>query len=207
MAQNDLPVFSRATAGNAAVAAALLQERVMPKQEVKTVQIQKVDFGPVEAPAEQPNPQPPIPRMAAFVKEGEKEKVWRMGAANLQECQEKGELLFKKTWPLMEGGNMLASCMQAMGDPSVLLIRSENAFGCAVAERTLYEPRLWVKEQWVFSLNKSGESLLIYKAMMDWAKSINAFRFTFGSLTEADLDAVAKRLGEHTVHKAYSFTL
>jgi hypothetical protein len=206
MSQNDLPSFSRSTAGNATVAAALLQERVTPKQESKTVQIQKVDLGPIESPVVQPNPQPEISRMYRQIKEGEKEKVWRMGAADLQECYEKGESLFKKTWPLIEGGNMLASCMQAMGDPSVLLIRSENAFGCAVVESTLYEPRLWVKEQWVFSTSKTGESLLIYKAMLDWAKNIGAFRFTFGSLTDADLDAVAKRLGEHAVHKSYSFT-
>ena len=206
MAHNDLPVFTRSPGASAATE--IMQERMQVQPaKTATVKIQKIDLGPVEEVPAQPNAQPAIPRMHTPVKEGEKEKVWRMGAADLQECVEKGEPLFKKTWPLMETGNMLAACMQAIGDPTVLLIRSENAFGCAVVETTLYEPRLWVKEQWVFSVNKSGESLMIYKAMMEWAKSINAFRFTFGSLTEVDLDVVAKRLGEHAIHKSYSFSL
>src|SRR5271157_1500413 len=129
----------------------------------------------------------------AFAKIG----VRRMDVHDLEECLSRCESTFRETWPRMDGSGMLKACMDSMDNSSVLMVRTENAFGVATAETSIFEPQLWVKEQWVFSDSKTGESLRIYRAMMEWGREIGAFRFTFGSLTEYNLDVMAKRLGFH----------
>lgn len=130
-----------------------------------------------------------------------------MNADDLAECLARCESTFRLTWPLMDGPGMLSACVANIGNPTVLMVRTKNAFGVATAETSIFEPRIWVKEQWVFSDSKAGESLRIYHTMMDWGRAIGAFRFTFGSLTSYNLDVFANRLGHHAIHNTYTYSL
>lgn len=130
-----------------------------------------------------------------------------MNVSDLEECLARCESAFRETWPRMDGAGMLAACVASIGDPHVLMVRTDNAFGVATAESSIFEPRLWVKEQWVFSDSKTVQPLRIYRAMMAWGREIGAFRFTFGSLTAYNLDVFAKRLGHHDMHKTYTYSL
>lgn len=139
--------------------------------------------------------------------DGSIEPVRRMTAADLGECLRVGEPVFRKYWPHMDATAMLAACLANLDNETVFMMRCGHAFGVAVVETTLFEPRPWVKEQWVFGLRSPWEVLAIYRAMMLWGVQVGAFRFTFGSLTDHDVEPFAKHLGEHSVHKSFTFEL
>lgn len=134
-----------------------------------------------------------------------KPRVRKMTIADLDECFEKGVPRFQKWFPHMDHKAMKEACAANIDEMGVLLIRTNNAFGCATVDSTMQEPRLWVKEEWVFG--PVWEATSIFREMMEWGKRIGAFRFSFGSVTEYDVKPIAKYLGEFSVIEAYTFNL
>lgn len=131
--------------------------------------------------------------------------VRKMTATDLSECLYRGESVFKEWFPYMDAQAMYRACLANVDEPNVLLIRTDDAFGCATVDQTLQEPRLWVKEEWVFG--PVWQATAIFREMLAWSRRIGAFRFTFGSITRFDVKPIAKRLGAFSVIEAYTFEL
>ena len=138
-------------------------------------------------------------------------EIRRMTADDLTDCLRLGEPVFREYWPLMDAKAMHEACLRSLTDQSVFMVRYRDAFGVAAVESTLFEPRLWVKEQYVFSRSGVWSAIAIYRAMKMWAVQIGAFRFTFGSQTEYDVDVIARYLavpGERMeISKAFTFEI
>jgi hypothetical protein len=130
-------------------------------------------------------------------------RVRRMTLADVDECAVKGQAVFARSFPYLDIDMLRTAVIQHIDEPNVLLIRTANAFGCATLDQTMQEPRLWVKEEWVFG--PVWETISIFREMIAWRDRIGAFRFTFGSLTEYDVKPIAKYLGKFSIIEAYNF--
>jgi len=133
------------------------------------------------------------------------QRVRRMTAKDIGECMIKAEPRFREWFPYMDLQAMHDTCVANIDELNVLLIRTDNAFGCVTVDSTMQEPRLWAREEWAFG--EVWEVVSIFKEMLAWSRRIGAFRFTFGSLTRYDFKPIAKRLGKFNVIEAYNFEL
>lgn len=130
-------------------------------------------------------------------------RVRQMNALDLKECLERGEPVFKKWFPDMDAVAMYDVCLKNVDDPRVMLIRTDDAFGCATIDCSLQDPRLSVEEQWVFG--PAWQVLSLLKEMIAWRDRLGAHRFAFGTLTDERVKILAKRLGKFKVIESWCF--
>lgn len=89
---------------------------------------------------------------------------------------------------------------------SFYFVRTNSAAGLFVAVRTPEEPEITVIDRFVVKRRDAadGEALSIYKAGLEWAKSIDAVAFHFSSSTGVKLDKIAEAIG--TDYPVYGYT-
>ena len=91
-------------------------------------------------------------------------------------------------WPMLNAG--------CQGGP-MYFVRTESACGLFVADRTAWEPELFVSDVFVVKKREGAteERDAIYRAGLRWAEEIGAVTFQFGAETGVKLDEIAQRLG------------
>lgn len=94
---------------------------------------------------------------------------------------------------------------QAISNPNMLFVRSDNGFGVAGLTSFFYEPN--VKRATMMYLctreHSRMEGYRILKMMIQWAKILGATSFHFGEETGIDLSPLAKRLGAKVDRPSY----
>jgi hypothetical protein len=132
-----------------------------------------------------------------------KRRVRQMTIQDIPIALENAERLLRPHFPYFEGPAMMRACIAHIDEPNVLLIRTDNAFGCATIHEDMMDPRPWVREEWVFG--EVWEVVSLLREMIAWRDRIGAFRFTFGSLTPHYFGGIARYLGLTSITEAYNF--
>jgi hypothetical protein len=123
--------------------------------------------------------------------------VRRVTADDIDECMDFAMPLFAAHFPEMDWGAVRKNAEQWIGNPHILVIRTDNAVGVATTRVSLWEPFTVGVEEFV-AANKSAtpfEAVAIYRAMIEWAASLGAKKFRLGSANGVDVGPIAKRLG------------
>jgi len=103
----------------------------------------------------------------------------------------------QSVWPVLN--------LACQGGP-MYFVRTENACGLFIAERSPWEPELAVHDAFVVKkrdLATDDERDSIYRAGLRWAQEIGAVSYQFGSSTGVKLDAVAEKIGYDVTVYAY----
>jgi hypothetical protein len=130
-------------------------------------------------------------------------RVRKMTREDIPLALAEAEIRLREHFPYFDGPSMLRACIANIDEPNVLLIRTDHAFGCASLHQDMMDPRLWVREEWVFGEVWGVVSCL--REMIAWRDRVGAFRFTFGSLTPHNFAGIAKYLGLTSITEAYNF--
>ncbi|HXJ94197.1 MAG TPA: hypothetical protein VMT20_15220 [Terriglobia bacterium] len=196
---SDLP----RTSSPSASAAALLAPRRPALPQVQ--QIKKVDLGPQDVAPAQPDPQPAIPHMVPWIEQGEKQAVWRLGAADTDALRAKAYPALQAVYPHLEDGAFAYLILSSLGRSDSRVLRAENAFGYASTQQTVYDPRLQVQVHWV--VGPAAEAALIYQAFAEWAQEIRAASLQVLPLPGTKLKDQMDQLGAYSVAPIYFFEL
>lgn len=117
---------------------------------------------------------------------------------------ESGFKLFKKRWPRAQVGAMEALLRTAIQRPEFHLVRTDDGAALWHAYRLPWEPELTVADIFVGLMRRDAAQLVaLYRSGLNWATSINAVDFRFGSSTGIDLSPIAKRLGCDDIEQSF----
>jgi hypothetical protein len=83
----------------------------------------------------------------------------------------------------------------SLKNPRIRIIRTDNAWGAAIAATTFFEPEITVSDIFVVAQRATvDEALSIYRNFLQWAQGLNAVEVIFGSSTGVDISPFMKRL-------------
>jgi hypothetical protein len=133
--------------------------------------------------------------------------VRRVVHAELDEMIAWGMPRFLRRFPRCTAQAMWPFLADACNGGPYFFCRTDNACGLFVAMCTPEEPEIAVIDKFVVKKREAAndeERDAIYRAGLEWAKSINAVSFTYGSSTGVRLDGVAEKIGHDIINHSYT---
>lgn len=102
----------------------------------------------------------------------------------------------QKEFPRLDSGSFIHFVRSTFRDNKIRLVRTDDAWGCAEASMSIWEPKVSVKVLWIAKLvNSTVDGMTLLKYFEDWAKTIKAQKITVAGVQGVDLSAAAKVLG------------
>lgn len=133
--------------------------------------------------------------------------VRRVVHAELDEMISWGLPRFLRRFPRCTGEAMWPILALAVNGGAYYFCRTDNACGLFVVMTSPEEPEPFVVDKFVVKRREAADNEerdAIYRAGLEWAKSLNAVSYTFGSSTGVPLDGVADMIKPDITNHTYT---
>jgi len=101
----------------------------------------------------------------------------------------------QKEFPRLDSGSFIHYARSTFRDNKIKLVRTDDAWGCAEASMSIWEPQLTVRVLWIAKLtNSTVDGMTLLKYFENWAKSVRAKKLVVHGVQGVDLSAAAKVL-------------